>query len=106
MQPSALSEQFDERGLVVGYTVNPAAENLANLPPGYYDEQITGAPSKAWIDSRLMNRVALVVEGSPVWPMFRREYHVAREALKVVTGHKVTVALDFGRVYPAALFGQ
>lgn len=106
MQPSALLEQFDERGLVIGYEVNPAAENLANLPPGYYQEQITGAPSKAWIDSRLMNRVALVVEGSPVWPMFRREYHVAREALKVIPGHEVTVALDFGRVYPAALFGQ
>lgn len=106
MQPSALLEILDERGLVTGYKVNPKAENLANLPPGYYDEQITGAPSKAWIDSRLMNRVALVVEGSPVWPMFRVEYHVAREVLKPVPGHEVTVALDFGRVYPAALFGQ
>ena len=105
-QPSALKEKFDERGLIVGYEVNPKAENLKNLPSGYYEDQIAGAPSKAWIDSRLMNRVALVVEGQPVWPMFRREYHVAREALKPVQGHDVTVALDFGRVYPAALFGQ
>lgn len=106
MQPAALIEKRDERGLIVGYRVNPAAENLKNLPDGYYDEQLTGAPSKAWIDSRLMNRVALVVEGQPVWPMFRREFHVAREPLRPMPGHDVLVSLDFGRVYPAALFGQ
>jgi hypothetical protein len=105
-QPPALIELTDDRGMITGYKVNPHAENLKNLPAGYYDEQITGAPSKAWIDSRLMNRVALVVEGQPVWPMFRREFHVARETLKPVEGRDVIVALDFGRVYPAALFGQ
>jgi hypothetical protein len=47
-----------------------------------------------------------VVEGQPVWPMFRREYHVAREALRPIRGHDVLVWLDFGRVYPAALFAQ
>jgi hypothetical protein len=106
MQPPALIEKRDERGNITGYSVNPNAENLKNLPLGYYDEQITGAPSKAWIDSRLMNRVALVVEGQPVWPMFRREYHVAREPLKPVPDYEVLVSLDFGRVFPAALFGQ
>ena len=106
MQPPALIEKRDERGLVVGYGINPQAENLQNLPKGYYDEQLQGAPSKAWIDSRLMNRVALVVEGQPVWPMFRREFHVARESLKPVDSHPVLVSLDFGRVFPAALFGQ
>lgn len=105
MQPSALIEQFDDRGLLVGYKVNPGAENLKNLPPGYYENQIRGK-SKAWIDSRLMNRVALVVDGQPVWPMFRREFHVSREALQRVEGHDVLVWLDFGRVYPAALFAQ
>lgn len=105
-QPPALIEVTDDRGLITGYRVNPAAENLKNLPAGYYDEQITGAPSKAWIDSRLMNRVALVVDGQPVWPQFRREFHVARQALKPVDGHDVIVGLDFGRVYPAAVFGQ
>lgn len=106
MQPPALIEKRDERGIITGYEVNPAAENLKNLPPGYYDEQIVGAPSKAWIDSRLMNRVALVADGNPVWPMFRREYHVSREPLRPVPDHDVIVALDFGRVYPAALFAQ
>lgn len=105
-QPSALVEKFDDRGLLTGYVINPKAENLKNLPNGYYNELLAAAPSKAWIDSRLMNRIALVADGQAVWPMFRREFHVAKEALRPVDGRDVIVALDFGRVYPAALFGQ
>lgn len=105
MQPPALIEQFDEHGALAGYEVNPAAENIKNLPAGYYDKMIAGK-TRNWIDCHLMNRVALVVEGNPVWPMFRREYHVAREALRPVPNHDVLVWLDFGRVYPAALFAQ
>ena len=105
MQPAALIEKRDQHGNVVGYTVNPKAENLENLPDGYYSEQLAGM-DKAWIDSRLMCRVVIVASGSPVWPMFRRELHVAREPLKPVPEHDVLVWLDFGRVYPAALFAQ
>lgn len=104
-QPAALIEHMDERGEVVtGYSVNPHAENLSHLPADYYQKQIKGK-SKAWIDSRLMVRVVLVVEGSPVWPMFRREVHVAREVLRPVEGCEVVVGLDFGRS-PAAVFAQ
>jgi hypothetical protein len=52
-----------------------------------------------------MNRIALVVEGDPVWPMFRVEVHVSREVLKPVERHEVVVGLDFGRS-PAAVFMQ
>jgi hypothetical protein len=38
--------------------------------------------------------------------MFRRDFHVARETLRPVAGCDVLVWLDFGRVYPAALFAQ
>jgi hypothetical protein len=105
MQPPALIERMDERGNSLGYEVNSHAENLKNLPDTYYSRMWPGK-SRAWIDSRLMNRVALVVDGQAVWPMFRREYHVAREPLRPIPGHDVIVALDFGRVFPAALFGQ
>jgi hypothetical protein len=104
-QPPAVLEQFNPRGELIGYAVNPATENLRNLRAGYYDQQVAGK-SRAWIESRLMNRVALVVEGQPVWPMFRREFHVARDPLRPVENHDVIVALDFGRVFPAALFAQ
>lgn len=104
LQPPALLEHLDERGAVTGYSVNPEADNLSNLPADYYQKQIKGK-SKAWIDSRLMVRVVLVVEGSPVWPMFRREAHVTREVLRPVEGCEVVVGLDFGRS-PAAVFSQ
>jgi hypothetical protein len=105
MQPAALIEEFDARGQITGYHINPEAENLKNLPADYYDRQLRGK-TKAWIDSRLMNRVALVAEGQPVWPMFRREFHVSREALRPFPHYDVQVGLDFGRVYPAAVFAQ
>ena len=53
----------------------------------------------------MRNVIALVVEGSPVWPKFSVESHVAREALRPVQGHEVVVGLDFGR-QPAAIFMQ
>jgi hypothetical protein len=104
-QPPAVLDEFDQFGRFKGYAMNPKAENLRNLRTGYYEQQLAGK-SRAWIESRLMNRVALVVEGQPVWPMFRREFHVARDPLRPVEGHDVIVALDFGRVFPAALFAQ
>lgn len=106
VQPPALLPVLDQHNRPTGkYTVNPKAENLENLPDDYYEKQIPGK-SLAWIQSRLMNTVALVVDGSPVWPMFRREFHVAREVLTPNLRHDVLVWLDFGRVYPAVLFAQ
>lgn len=106
IQPPALVEHMDPQGRVTGYTVNPAAENVENLSGTYYTRQIVGK-RKAWIDSRMMVRCVLVVEGDPVYPMFRREFHVAVSALEPVKGpaHEVMVWLDFGRM-PGALFAQ
>lgn len=104
LQPPALLEEFDEHGNVVGYRVNPDAENLRNLPPRYYDDQLLGQ-TKAWIDSRLMVRTVLVTDGSPVYPMFRRERHVSREVLRPHRGYDIYCGLDFGRS-PAAIFVQ
>lgn len=104
LQPSALLEVLDQHGRVVDYKINPGAENIENLKPDYYDRQRKGK-STAWINSRLMNRIALVVDGSPVWPMFRVEVHVAREALRPNPNYEVIVGLDFGR-QPAAIFMQ
>jgi hypothetical protein len=106
LQPPALIEKRDKYGRVAGYEVNPEAENLENLSANYYERQRAGKTT-AWIDSRLMVRVVLVIDGSPVWPMFRREFHVANEPLEPVAGrgHDVLLWLDFGRM-PGALFAQ
>jgi hypothetical protein len=103
MQPPALIEELDQHGNVIGYHVNPDAENLQNLV-GYYETQHLGH-EKAWIDSRMMVRTVLVTEGSAVYPMFRREVHVSRDVLRPHRGYEVTCGLDFGRS-PAAIFIQ
>jgi hypothetical protein len=113
LQPPALLEVLDERGAVKGYRVNPKAENSKWLQPiargdgsyrPFYLGQAVGK-SKAWIDSRLLNKITIYADGSPVFPQFRPERHVAKEILKPVHGQPVVVGLDFGR-NPAAVFLQ
>lgn len=104
MQPPAVLEVRDAAGMLTGYEVNPAAENLQNLRPGYY-QNMWRAKEKPFIDSRMRNRIALVVDGAPVWPHFNPDVHVAHEPLRPVEGHNVVVGLDFG-LNPAAIFMQ
>lgn len=104
MQPPGLLEDFDEKGRLLGYKPNPDAENLKNLPPNFYMEKIAGQ-TKSWIDSNIMNRSSVVVDGQPVYPQFRRDVHVSERKLSFIDGVPVTVGLDFGR-QPAAAFGQ
>jgi hypothetical protein len=104
-QPPAIVKIRNQRGEVVRREISLGAENLRWLASDYYLDLLDGN-TPDWIDNRLGNETVLVIDGSPVWPMFRRDFHVAREVLKPVPGHDVLVWLDFGRVYPAALFAQ
>jgi hypothetical protein len=103
-QPPGLIELFDERGNVSGYRENPDAENLLYLPKNFYMEK-TGGQTKSWIDANIMNRSAVVVDGRPVYPLFRREHHVATGPLERIDGVPLIVGLDFGR-QPAAILAQ
>jgi hypothetical protein len=103
-QPAGLTEVFGPDGkTVVGYEMNPEAENTRWLVQPY-TEQAQGK-TKSFIDSRLMNRITLVADGDPVWAQFRAETHVAGGDLAYIPGHVVYVGLDFGR-RPSAVFGQ
>jgi hypothetical protein len=106
MQPPGLLECHDDGGKPTGYDPNPLAENLKWLPGGsdYYGEMQRGK-SQAWIKTRILNQVALVIEGEPVWPAFRRELHVAKDVLKPIENHPIWIAADFGRS-PGVLFAQ
>jgi hypothetical protein len=104
-QPPAIVKIRNQRGEVIRREINLDAENLRWLASDYYLDLLDGN-TPDWIDNRLGNETILVIDGSPVWPMFRRDFHVAREALRPVAGCDVLVWLDFGRVYPAALFAQ
>ena len=105
VQPPALVEVFASDGKTVNdYILNPEAENARWLEETFYLEKRRGK-SKQWIDSRLMNRITFVVDGDPVWPMFRRETHVSPKPLIFNPSYALTVSLDFGR-RPSALIGQ
>lgn len=113
MQPPGLIEILDERGEIKGYRPNPDAENLKHLhkpgvdpmgPHNFYMEKL-GAQTVQWIDANIMNRSAVVIDGRPVYPLFRREVNVSKARLEPIAGLKVQIGLDFGR-NPAALMGQ
>jgi hypothetical protein len=104
-QPPATIKIRSPRGEFIRHEINLDTENLRWIASDYYLDLIEGNTSD-WINNRLGNETVLVIDGSPVWPMFRRDFHVAREPLRPVRGHDVLVWLDFGRVFPAALFAQ
>ncbi|MDI7862541.1 hypothetical protein MRS76_11270 [Rhizobiaceae bacterium n13] len=104
VQPPAMLEIKDAGGTITGYRMNPVAENTKWLKPGYYAEKIKGK-SKQWIDSRVLNKITVFVDGKPVWGQFNPDIHVAKTPLEPVPGWPVYVGLDFGR-NPACVVGQ
>jgi hypothetical protein len=84
--------------------LSPAAENLMNLPPGYYADQIKGAD--VWYVARMIeNKPGYSREGKPVYPEFMDHLHVAAGNLELVHGLPLILGLDAG-LNPAAAFCQ
>ena len=104
VQPPAMLEIKDASGSLVGYKMNPLAENTKWLKPGYYAEKIKGK-TKQWIDSRVLNKITVYVDGKAVWQQFSEDAHVSKTPLEPVPGWPVYVGLDFGR-NPACVVGQ
>lgn len=86
------------------YVVNPAAENLRNLVPGYYHQQIEDQP--AWYIRRMvLNRWGASRDGQPVYEEFNDELHTAPQDLQPVRGLPIAIGADAG-LTPAAIIGQ
>lgn len=83
--------------------VGPLAENIHNLPEGYYDRLMEGHDQQ-WVDVYVHGRYGFVQDGKPVFPMFDDRLHVLPEAPTPLRG-TVYVGVDFGRT-PAAVIGQ
>lgn len=89
------------------YQVNPQAENLANLPPMYYENLIEGA-SDVFVDVHVRGLWGPSLSGTPVFKdTFKRDFHVAKEPLKPIQSeaYPIIVGIDFG-LTPAAVIGQ
>ena len=84
------------------WKLNPKAENIGNLPSGYYQQMLLGK-NLDWIRCYAGGLYTYVQEGRPVWP----EYDDALMSGDVDYDPQlpIQVGLDFG-LTPAAVVGQ
>ena len=83
---------------------DPGAENLENLPPGYYEDQMVGQPD--WYLHRMIhNKRGYSRNGKPVYTEFNDRIHVAESELQAVGGIPLVLGLDAGMT-PAATVHQ
>ena len=80
------------------------AENIENLPEGYYDIQ---ARSEEYIRVYIDGEYGLSSAGQPVYKYFRPDYHMANARIvPTINGHRpIVVGMDLG-LTPAAVLGQ
>lgn len=86
------------------YILNEAAENLVNLPAGYYINGKEGK-TKDWINVNLCNEYGFVREGKPVYPEYVDSVHCLPNDYIPDSSLPVRLGVDFGRT-PAAAFIQ
>jgi hypothetical protein len=82
----------------------PDAENVGNLPEGYYDTQ---GRSEEYIRVYIDGEYGLSSAGQPVYKYFRPDYHMAGTALAPILNgvRPVVIGMDLG-LTPAAVIGQ
>lgn len=83
---------------------SPYAENIDNLPDGYYDTQ---GRSEEYVRVYIDGDYGLSLAGTPVYKYFRPDYHMASSKLRPILGsvRPVVVGMDLG-LTPAAVIGQ
>ncbi len=96
-------DQFDLKFWQQPGGMDPGAENLANLPPGYYERMRIGM-SEMQQRRFIHNKFGAVRDGNPVYSQYNDTRHCI-EAMTVDKALPVHIALDGGNT-PAALFGQ
>lgn len=85
--------------------IGPNAENIENLPAGYYERQL-GGRDEDWTSVHVESQWGVSNAGQAV---FRRSFHApthVRDITTVVAPQRpIMIAMDFGRT-PCALIGQ
>jgi len=84
------------------WQTNDKAENLNNLPVGYY-EQLLGGKNLDWIRCYAEGKFTYVQEGKPVWSEYDDASMV--DDCQILDGVPIQIGLDFG-LTPAAVFAQ
>lgn len=84
------------------WEVNEHAENLENLPEGYYERGMQGKDPD-WIRVNLANEYGFVASGKPVHPEYVDSVHTATGPLEPDRRYPLVVGVDFGRTPAAAI---
>lgn len=87
---------------------DPKAENLMNLPDGYYDKQVAAylAQGRPDLVRRMVdNLYGYSRDGEPVYMEYRDDFHCAGEELRAVEGLPIKISCDQG-LHPAATLRQ
>lgn len=99
-------EFFIQPGGVIGqpgaWKVNPDAENLDNLPDGYYQKGMQGKAND-WIAVNLANRYGFVRDGKVIFPEYVDALHC--KPFEMVKGLSLRLGADFG-LTPALVIAQ
>lgn len=83
---------------------SPDAENIENLPEGYYNTQ---GRSDEYIRTFIDGLYGHSLAGTPVYKYFKPDYHISKHSLVAVKGsiRPIIVGMDLG-LTPAAVIGQ
>lgn len=79
------------------------AENIENLPKGYYDNMQAGK-DREWINVYVHGQYGFVQDGKPVWPEYKDDTHSTEDIILPTPAQTIYVGIDFG-LTPAATFG-
>lgn len=86
------------------WEINLDAENLAFLPPRYYELQLDGA-NDDYIKVMLAGEYGMTRQGKPIFSTFRSQKHVAKTIIQPIRGLPVLLSFDFG-LSPGCTFMQ
>lgn len=84
--------------------LSPDAENLANLPPNYYQKQMA-KQTKDYVRRMIKNEIGYSRSGDPVYEEYSDDLHTAKQDLQPVPGIPLRIGMDAG-LTPAAVIGQ
>lgn len=86
------------------------AENVHNLPPGYYDRQVATMAKKRHGSITIKRYVdaqyAPTLAGEPVYPEYSDDLHLSPDEFGLVPNVPIRIGLDAGQRRPAAVIGQ
>lgn len=84
----------------------PRAENIQNLPKGYYDRLVATLKNKNLIKRYVDAQYAPSMDGEPVFPEYNDDQHLSPVVLEPRAGLPIRMGVDAGLQRPAAVFAQ